>query len=219
MTTDSEKGWIYIMSNPAMPGLLKVGFTMKHPSQRAQELNGTGVPLPFKVEWKKLVTSPKALESRIHRDLEQYRVKKREFFRCDLLLVIAVAERHIGTSSARMDKPIAGTRFATAPKDEIVSTVERNGEFYAIGCEPEFEHTNAEPPKSREYCQFHTAVADGALAGHSKTASLFSGDSDTSKGCSYPERPRTSFGDRLMFISLAGVGYFLIKLIALWPNL
>ena len=39
------------MSNPAMPGLLKVGFTTDTPDVRARELYTTGVPLPFKVEF------------------------------------------------------------------------------------------------------------------------------------------------------------------------
>ena len=41
------------MSNPAMPGLVKVGFTTDTPDVRARELYTTGVPLPFKVEFAK----------------------------------------------------------------------------------------------------------------------------------------------------------------------
>jgi hypothetical protein len=50
-------GWIYIMSNPAMPGIFKIGRSAKEPiSGRAAELSeATGVPLPFNVEYQALV--------------------------------------------------------------------------------------------------------------------------------------------------------------------
>ena len=35
--------YIYILSNPSMPNLIKVGKTTKHPSKRMSELHSTGV--------------------------------------------------------------------------------------------------------------------------------------------------------------------------------
>ena len=44
-------GFVYIMSNPAFPQLLKIGKSGKDPTgDRVKELNQTGVPEPFKVE-------------------------------------------------------------------------------------------------------------------------------------------------------------------------
>ena len=42
------RGWFYVLSNPEMSGLLKVGRTTEHPRMRAAQLHTTGVPTPFK---------------------------------------------------------------------------------------------------------------------------------------------------------------------------
>ena len=44
--------YVYILSNPTIPNILKIGFTGKHPEIRAKEISrSTGVPLPYKVVW------------------------------------------------------------------------------------------------------------------------------------------------------------------------
>jgi hypothetical protein len=45
------KGWVYVITNLAMPGLVKVGYSRKDPELRAAELNSTGTPHPFVVEY------------------------------------------------------------------------------------------------------------------------------------------------------------------------
>ena len=41
-------GWVYVLTNPAMPGLVKIGLTSRNPQVRAAELTqATGVPAPF----------------------------------------------------------------------------------------------------------------------------------------------------------------------------
>ena len=42
-----ENGFIYILSNPSMPNIFKVGLTTNSIRQRIQELNTTGVPTSF----------------------------------------------------------------------------------------------------------------------------------------------------------------------------
>ena len=49
-----EAGVIYILSNPTMPGLVKLGKTTKLPA-RLKSLNSTGVPLPFQCVFAKRV--------------------------------------------------------------------------------------------------------------------------------------------------------------------
>ena len=39
-----EFGYVYILTNPSMPGLVKVGKTTNTPNQRMSELHSTGVP-------------------------------------------------------------------------------------------------------------------------------------------------------------------------------
>jgi|LauGreDrversion4_2_1035121.scaffolds.fasta_scaffold134025_2 hypothetical protein len=81
-------GWIYCFSNPAMPGLLKVGMIHnadeRTPLDRAKELYKTGLPLPFEIEFAKKVSNPKQKETLIHTLLSQYTERPnplREFFR------------------------------------------------------------------------------------------------------------------------------------------
>ena len=75
------KGYVYIISNPAMPGIFKIGFTRKNPELRAKEFDSTGVPHPYVVEYEILVDEPHALEQRVHKSLRAQREGK-EWFRC-----------------------------------------------------------------------------------------------------------------------------------------
>lgn len=87
----SEEGYVYCMTNTAMPGLVKIGMTCDSPEERAKELSSaTGVPYPFQVVVCKKVYNPKAKEAAIHELLSAlgYRVnEKREFFNCALGIV------------------------------------------------------------------------------------------------------------------------------------
>lgn len=84
--TINSKGWVYILSNPFMPGLLKVGMTTTSPEARAKELSaGTGVPASFVVEASYFSEDPRGDESKIHKALSEYRVNNgREFFQCSI---------------------------------------------------------------------------------------------------------------------------------------
>lgn len=45
------KGFIYILSNPEMQGLVKIGQTRRKVEKRVKELSsGTGVPAPYEIE-------------------------------------------------------------------------------------------------------------------------------------------------------------------------
>jgi T5orf172 domain len=77
------RGWVYVCSNKAMPGLLKIGFTLKDPFIRARELEQTGVPHPFVVEYEVMVAGPRDLERRVHTHLAGVHERK-EWFRCTL---------------------------------------------------------------------------------------------------------------------------------------
>ena len=57
-----ESGYIYCLSNQSMPGLIKIGMTLRMPDKRAKELFTTGVPTPFVVEFHKQVENPKCFE-------------------------------------------------------------------------------------------------------------------------------------------------------------
>jgi hypothetical protein len=73
--------YLYIANNPAMPGLIKVGFTNRSPGDRVRELDTTGVPAPFNVVFVACVDNARDLEKRVHDALEKHRFRSgREFF-------------------------------------------------------------------------------------------------------------------------------------------
>jgi hypothetical protein len=79
----SIAGFIYVLSNPSMPGLVKVGFTERTVDSRIAELSGnTASATPFVEEWSCAVTKPQESERKAHDVLRDFRVNSnREFFR------------------------------------------------------------------------------------------------------------------------------------------
>lgn len=90
------RGWVYVISNKAMPGLLKVGFTLKDPDLRARELDHTGAPHPYVVEYEVMVNEPRDIEQRVHSQLSQVNEAK-EWFRCSLQDAITSIRALVGT--------------------------------------------------------------------------------------------------------------------------
>lgn len=75
-------GFVYVLSNQAMPGIVKIGHTMRLADDRAQQLFTTGVPVAFDVELRLATSAPRTVELEAHRILAQYRLAgNREFFR------------------------------------------------------------------------------------------------------------------------------------------
>jgi len=78
-------GYIYCMSNPSMPGILKVGMTERTPDIRLGEANASDTwrpPTPYTIEFAKKVSNASGKEKTLHILLEQCRIHpRREFFR------------------------------------------------------------------------------------------------------------------------------------------
>jgi len=84
-------GFIYIMSNPGHPGLLKIGQTSKDPNVRRRELNSTGVPEDFVLEYRVLADDYQRLEKEIHQRLKKYRLRTdKEFFEISVEEAISI---------------------------------------------------------------------------------------------------------------------------------
>lgn len=76
-----KEGVVYILSNPAIPGLLKVGKT-NNLQERMKSLFSTGVPLPFRCVYAKRVRDCSEVERKLHKGLNSHRENaSREFFR------------------------------------------------------------------------------------------------------------------------------------------
>ena len=89
------RGWVYVISNKAMPGLVKVGYSSKDPELRAEELNHTGSPHPYDVDYKMHVEDPHSIERKAHRALSLKRERK-EWFRCSPEDAIAAIKQAAG---------------------------------------------------------------------------------------------------------------------------
>jgi hypothetical protein len=77
------EGWIYVFRNPGVPGLVKIGYTTNDPEQRAKEIDHTGVPHPFLIDYLLRIDEPRSIEQQVHQALSHKRVRKeREWFNC-----------------------------------------------------------------------------------------------------------------------------------------
>ena len=80
-------GYIYCFSNISMPGIVKVGMTLRTPDVRLNEANSSDTwrpPTEYKLEFAKKVTNAKQKEHILHTRLAKYTERvnpKREFFR------------------------------------------------------------------------------------------------------------------------------------------
>lgn len=89
-------GIVYVLSNPAMPGIVKIGKTTRATiDERMRELYGTGVPVPFECEFacKVKMSDCAKLEKALHTAFEPNRINKnREFFKIQAGQAIALLE-------------------------------------------------------------------------------------------------------------------------------
>lgn len=86
------KGYIYVVTNPSMPGLVKIGKSVrKEPKDRILELFKSGVPVPFEIQHVSSVEKVDEVEKALHEAFFPDRVNpRREFFRIEPEQVIAL---------------------------------------------------------------------------------------------------------------------------------
>ena len=78
--------WVYILTNPAIPEMIKIGYTANDPHARAEQLSkGTGVPVGYEVAWAYKCYKGDRIEKEVHKYFKKQRVSPtREFFRVTL---------------------------------------------------------------------------------------------------------------------------------------
>jgi len=83
---------VYVLTNSAMPGLVKIGFTTSGDANaRIAQLYTTGVPVPFTIEFACKVPNPDEVEKALHIAFAPNRVNpKREFFKIEPEQAIAI---------------------------------------------------------------------------------------------------------------------------------
>ena len=88
-----KEGIVYVLSNPAMPGMVKIGKTGRQVGARLSDLYSTGVPLPFECEYAAKVADMDKVEKAFHQAFGPNRVNpKREFFSIQPEQAIALLE-------------------------------------------------------------------------------------------------------------------------------
>lgn len=81
----SKAGWLYVISSPSLPGLVKLGATRRlNPTIRVKELSSSSLPEPFKAYCFVFSDDCFELENNIHKYFDKERVNPdREFFRIE----------------------------------------------------------------------------------------------------------------------------------------
>jgi hypothetical protein len=87
-----QQGIVYILTNPAIPNMIKIGMTTAEDvKSRMAQLYTTGVPLPFECVYAARVTNYDKVEKALHIAFGPDRVNpKREFFEIEAAQAIAI---------------------------------------------------------------------------------------------------------------------------------
>ena len=90
--TPQNYGIVYIITNPAMPDIVKIGMTNRDTVDvRLKELYNTSVPLPFDCEYACKVSDCEKVEKVLHIAFHPYRIQtQREFFKINPEQAIAM---------------------------------------------------------------------------------------------------------------------------------
>ena len=114
-TCNDDRCIVYVLTNPAMPDVVKIGCTSDgNLDKRLKGLWSSGVPTPFRCEIDRLVDNYQAVEAALHQAFEPARVHAwREFFEVAVEQVAAILELLDGedVTPQRDDEP-AGVELA-----------------------------------------------------------------------------------------------------------
>ncbi len=130
---------IYILTNEAMPGYVKIGKTTNNLDQRVRELSAsTSVPLPFTVFYACKVKDAKFVEHQLHDAFDNNRVNpRREFFQIAPERVVAALK-------------LAEIENITPKKDLIESEEDREAHKEALERRGRFNFELAKIPLGAE---------------------------------------------------------------------
>jgi hypothetical protein len=116
----SKIGFVYVLTNESMPGLVKIGFTLGRPTDRAKQLATTGVPTPFVVAYSIKLFDPDKWERRIHEHLAHHR-KNKEWFSCDAGFaqteISKVVPRDVAVAAEASEKDAIRTRVIALARE------------------------------------------------------------------------------------------------------
>jgi hypothetical protein len=117
-------GWIYILSNRSMRGLLKIGYTRRTVEERVKQLsNHTGVPSRFVCVYYCRVRSPEAVERAVHRLLAYYEADK-EFFEVEFERAVLSVRQAASNLNIRLEDQWRHPKYPSRPTVIGVTTAD-----------------------------------------------------------------------------------------------
>ncbi len=109
MSNFSQLQIVYVLTNPAMPGLVKIGkTTQEEVDLRMRQLYSTGVPVPFECVFACRVPDASVVERALHHAFGQTRINPtREFFRIEAERVVSILKLlHVEEVTKELEKSI-----------------------------------------------------------------------------------------------------------------
>jgi hypothetical protein len=152
MFIENNQGIVYILTNPAIPNMIKIGMTTHEDVKlRMAQIYTTGVPLPFECVYAAKVSNQDKVEKALHIAFGPDRVNpKREFFEIEANQAIAIIKL----------MEIEDVTPKVAREKEEVGEVDREaGEAYAKKKRPRFSFSEMNIPLGSEL----VSVANGEI--------------------------------------------------------
>ena len=127
---------VYVLTNPAMPGLVKIGRTSQEDTAtRLSQLYSTGVPVPFELKFACRVQNPDEVELALHTAFGPQRINpKREFFRIDPEQAIAILRLlHTEDATAEVAAQTTGIDEQSLAAGDVLRARRPNLDFHEMG--------------------------------------------------------------------------------------
>jgi hypothetical protein len=102
---------IYVLSNPSVPGVVKIGKTASSLDQKMAELHAADDPIPLLLEFYAHVKNGEASERAAHAALAEHRIDmEHKFFRTSaehaLKTIVPVIGEHVAVDVSEVNKPL-----------------------------------------------------------------------------------------------------------------
>ncbi|RYH71172.1 MAG: GIY-YIG nuclease family protein [Alcaligenaceae bacterium] len=122
---------VYVLTNAAMPGLIKIGMTRgSEAASRTSQLYSTGVPLPFECAYECAVPNAADVERALHTAFGPFRINpNREFFRMQphqaIVILRLLHARPTAVVTAELEQNTPPEDKAAAQKEEVEAQLRR----------------------------------------------------------------------------------------------
>jgi hypothetical protein len=138
MTTTSALQIVYVLTNPAMPGLVKIGkTTQEEVDVRMKQLFSTGVPVPFDCAFACRVADSAAVERALHHAFGNARINPtREFFRIEPERVVSILKLlHVDDVTEQLEKSIESdaTQADLQAAEQLKQSRRPRMDFFELG--------------------------------------------------------------------------------------